>query len=395
VTRSLDVVLGLDYYHPYVSGLTNVARDVAEGLAARGHRVRVITSRHDAALPEHEVVNGVTVERTPVVARLGKAVLSPSLVTRLHAAARTASVTNLHLPMPEAGLVAAGGGTSPLVVTYHCDASPTGGPLDRAQRLAIDGSSRAALRRADRVVVSSDDYARHSRLWPAMAGRTTVVPPPCHARPAGSPQFRDGDGLHVGFLGRIVAEKGLEHLVRGFRALEDPGARLLIGGDFAAVAGGSVVAEVRRAVTGDSRIRLLGFLPEDRLADFHASLDVFALPSVNAFEAFGIVQVEAMMAGVPVLASDLPGVRVPVRETGFGVVVPPGDAGAIRDGLRRLSTLDLDPAGHAARARALYSAETAVDAYERLLTEAARDGAAVSPGWGRRSGAARAARRRR
>ncbi|MGY1746338.1 glycosyltransferase family 4 protein [Blastococcus sp. SYSU D00695] len=368
MTRPLDVLMGLDYYVPYVSGLTNVARDVAEGLAARGHRVTVVAGRHDPALPEREVVRGVTVERAPVLARVGKAVLSPALVTRLRRAARSASVTNLHLPMPEAGLVAAGRPAGRLVVSYHCDVALTGGPLARAQGAGVDLSSRAALRRADEVVVSSDDYARHSRLWPAMAGRTTVVPPPCRPRPAGRPRFREGGGLHVGFLGRIVAEKGLVHLVRAFRKLADPDARLLIGGDFAAVAGGSVVADVRRAMAGDDRIRLLGFLPEEQIADFHASIDVFALPSVNSFEAFGIVQAEAMMAGVPVLASDLPGVRTPVWETGFGVVVAPGDDEAIRRGLLQLAARAPDPAEHAARARRLYSAETVVDAYEELFT---------------------------
>ncbi len=60
-------------------------------------------------------------------------------------------------------------------------------------------------------------------------------------------------------------------------------------------------------------------MPEERLGDFYASLDVFTLPSVNAFEAFGIVQAVAMLAGVPVLSSDIPGVRQPV-EHGFAVL---------------------------------------------------------------------------
>ncbi|RFU21745.1 glycosyltransferase family 4 protein [Geodermatophilus marinus] len=368
MTPTLDLLVALDYYAPYVSGLTNVARDVAEGLAARGHRVRVVTSRHDRDLPEREELRGVEVDRAPVVARLGKGVLSPALVGRVRAAARTASVTNLHLPMPESGLLT---GAGRLVTTYHCDVSLPPGALNRVQTLGVDAASRRTLRRSDRVVVSSDDYARHSRLWPAMAGRTAAIPPPCRERPAGTPRFREGDGLHVGFLGRIVEEKGLQHLVRAFRALDDPDARLLIGGDFAEVAGGSVVEEVRRVVDGDPRVRLLGFLTDDGIADLYASLDVFTLPSVNAFEAFGIVQVEAMMAGVPVLASDLPGVRTPVQETGFGVVVPPRDVGAIADGLRRLAAEPPDPERGRARARERYALGTVLDAYEALFLEVA------------------------
>ncbi|MGY1735203.1 glycosyltransferase family 4 protein [Geodermatophilus sp. SYSU D00684] len=369
----LDLVVALDYYAPYVSGLTNVARDVAEGLAARGHRVRVLTSRHDRSLPEREVLRGVEVERAPVVARLGKGVVSPALVRRLRAAGRTADVVNLHLPMPEAGLLAVGMRT-PLVSTYHCDVSLPPGPVNRAQTLGVDLASRATLRRSARVVVSSEDYARSSRLWPAMAGRTAAIPPPCRERPAGRPRFRDGGGLHVGFLGRIVEEKGLQYLVRAFLALGDPDARLLIGGDFADVAGGSVVEEVRRAADGDPRVRLLGFLPEEQIADLYASIDVFALPSVNSFEAFGIVQVEAMMAGVPVLASGLPGVRTPVRETGFGVVAPPRDVAALTEGLRRLAAAPPDRDRGRARARERYALGTVLDAYEELFAEVSARG---------------------
>jgi glycosyltransferase involved in cell wall biosynthesis len=371
MTGHLDLLVALDYYTPYVSGLTNVARDVAEGLAARGHRVRVLTTRHDRSLPEREVLAGVEVERAPVLARLGKGVLSPALVRRLRTAGRTAGVTNLHLPMPEAGLLAVGHRT-PLVTTYHCDVSLPPGAVNRAQTLGVDLASRVALRRSAQVVVSSEDYARSSRLWPGMAGRTVAIPPPCRERPAGTPRYRDGDGLHIGFLGRIVEEKGLQYLVRAFLALGDPDARLLIGGDFADVAGGSVVDEVRRAADGDPRVRLLGFLPDDAIADLYASIDVFALPSVNAFEAFGIVQVEAMMAGVPVLASGLPGVRTPVQETGFGLVVPPRDVEALTRGLRELAAAPPDPARGRARARERYALGTVLDAYEELFASVDR-----------------------
>ncbi|MGY2080210.1 glycosyltransferase family 4 protein [Modestobacter sp. SYSU DS0657] len=364
-----DLLIALNYYAPYVSGLTNVARDVAVGLAARGHRVKVVTTRHDPSLPEFETVDGVEVERAPVVARLGKGVIAPTLVTRAIRASRRARLTNLHLPMLEAGPIAARA-ASPVALTYHCDVSLPPGAVNAVQRAAVDGSSRLAMRHAQTVVVTTDDYARHSRLWPAMAGRTVAIPPPCHERPAGTPRFRDGAGLHVGFLGRIVEEKGLQYLVRGFQQMGDPDARLLIGGDFAQVAGGSVVEEIRGLVDGDPRIRLLGFLPDEALADFYASLDVFALPSVNAFEAFGIVQVEAMMAGVPALASDLPGVRTPVRDTGFGRIVTPRDVTGIATGLQELAAADLDRRAGADEARRRFAASTVIDAYEQLVRSA-------------------------
>lgn len=245
------------------------------------------------------------------------------------------------------------------------------GLVNAAQRVAIDASTRLALARAKAVGVSSIDYAERSRVWGAMAAKVVEIAPPCLDRSGGTPRFRDGDGFHVGFLGRIVEEKGVAHLVEGFQAMAEPEDRLLVVGDFAAVAGGSVIAGVREAIGDDDRIRVLGFVPDEALADLYASIDVFALPSVNAFEAFGIVQVEAMMVGVPALASDMPGVRQPVLRTGHGEIATPKDAASIAGGLRRLREDPPDRSEVAAASRAIYGVERTVDAYAELFDDVA------------------------
>jgi len=368
----VDLAIALTYYAPYVSGLTNMARDIAEGLATRGRSVTVITSQYDRALPREETIGGVRVLRAPVLARAGRGVLSPAFVITAARAMRQATVGSLQLPMLEAGPIARAA-RCPLIVTYHCDVTLPPGPVNLAQRLTVDASNRAALRHASIVTVTSEDYARHSRMWRWIRPSMVVVPPPCAPCAPGKPSFRETTGPHVGFLGRIVREKGLEYLIRGFRALPDPRARLLIGGNHATVAGGSVVGRIRAEIGDDPRIRLLGFVPEDLLGDFYASLDVFALPSVNAFEAFGIVQAVAMLAGVPVLASDIPGVRQPLAQTGFGALVPSADPSAIAAALRRLLADPPDRAAGAAAARRAFSVDSALDTYEALLDKAAAE----------------------
>ncbi len=368
-----DVVVALNYYAPYVSGVTEAARVTAEGLAARGWRVLVVAGHHDPSVPARETINGVRVLRTPVVARIGKGIVSPAFAPTVARWARRARLLHLHLPMLEAGAITTLARGVPTVVTYQCDVTLPPGALNAVQVRALDLSHGIALRHADVVAVTSEDYAEHSRLHAAMAGRTRALPAPALDRSGGTPRFRDGDGLHVGFLGRIVEEKGLEYLVRAFRTLDDD-ARLLIGGDFAKVAGGSVVERVRAAVGDDPRVRLMGFVPDEDLPDFYASLDVFTLPSVNSLEAYGIVQVEAMMLGVPVVASDLPGVRMPVRDTGFGRVVAPRDVDGLARALRELAAADLDRDRGAREARSRYSADQVVDQHARLFEELAPRG---------------------
>lgn len=331
----------LNYYAPYVSGLTLVAQAIAEGYAAQGRRVRVVTSRYDRRLPRHEVINGVTVERTRVVARVRNGVVSPGFPFVAALRARRARVAHLHLPMLEAGLVALATHRRRTLTTYQCD-YVTGDPtrLGRIIRVAVDLSSRIAFRRSAHVVVTSDDYARASRVYRSM-GRPIVIAPPFTDRAGGTPTFRESSGLHVGTLGRVVHEKGLDVLIRAVAGIDDPEARLLIAGHYAQGAGPTVIDDLRRLAGGDERIRFLGYLADDQVADFLASLDVFAFPSVNALEAYGIAQLEAISAGVPVVASDLPGVRLPVTETGFGALVDAGDVAALRAAIRRLPATDL------------------------------------------------------
>lgn len=365
-----DVVMALTYYAPYVSGLTDAARLVAEELVRRGVRVRVATTRHDDSLPAVEEIRGVEVHRAPVVARFGKGTVSPSFSSLVARLARETDVLNLHLPLLEAGLITRRVRSTPIVTTYQCDVALPPGLVNALQVRVLDASSRGALRRSMAVAVSSRDYAEQSRVWPAMAERAVEISPPCVERSGGSPSFRRGAGLHVGFLGRLVEEKGVEHLVDAFLTMDDPDSRLLIAGDFENVAGGSVVDRVRARVRGDARVELLGFLADEDLADFYASLDVFVLPSVNSLEAFGIVQVEAMMAGVPVVASDRPGVRSVVERTGFGAVVPPGDTAAIAAALPAVAA-NCDRKAGAAAARASYGLQATTDAYAELFRSVA------------------------
>lgn len=305
-----DCTLVVNYYTPYVSGLTETVREVAEGLAARGRRVAVVAARHEPSLPRHEIRNGVEIFRAPVVTTVDRGPVSPAFPLLAGRIGRSSSVVNLHTPMLEAGLISRLCGDARVVTTYHIDLWLEPSLVGKVAERAVDAAARSAMRRSAAVVVNSDDQARYSRLWPTMRGRAVhSIPAPCQDRRGGEPVYRETGGLHVGFAGRIAPEKGLEYLVRSFRRIDDPDARLLLAGDYENVAGGSSVESVRAAIGDDRRVRLLGLLSGREISDFYASIDVFTLPSIA--ESFGIAQAEAMMTGVPSLTTDIPGGRFP------------------------------------------------------------------------------------
>jgi glycosyltransferase involved in cell wall biosynthesis len=373
--NQFDVTVALDYYAPYVSGLTEAARMIAEGLAARGWNIAVACAHHDSTLPWYEQISGVHVYRAPILARITRGFICPALPRLASRLAARSALLHLHLPMPEAAFMVRRRQPVPVVSTYHIDSYLPAGPVNRLGTEVTDLACRVAIRRSALVVVNSHDQAYGSRLWPTLRHRQIqAIPSPCLDRNGGDPTLRDGAGLHVGFMGRINVEKGIEYLVRAFRDITDPKARLLIAGAYQNIAGGSNIARLRVEAGDDSRIRFLGLLRGRQVNDFYASIDVFALPSIA--ESFGIVQVEAMMTGVPSVTTDLAGGRYPVTATGFGRVVPLRDSVALRAAILELARIPADDR-HAGQRKAIemFGGDGYLDAYEdafRGLTRSVR-----------------------
>ncbi|MFF7653795.1 glycosyltransferase family 4 protein [Streptomyces sp. NPDC007983] len=377
--HEFDVAIIINYYAPYVSGLTIHTQRIAEGLAERGYRVAVVAAQHDKTLPLREVRAGVSVFRAPVRHTIGRGLVSPQFVSLARHVARTSAIVNPHAPMLEVGPIAMGVRDRPLVTTHHMDLWLPSGVVNTVARRAVDVSTWSALRLSDAVVVNSTDQARGSKLWPLIKRRNwRGIAPPCLDRRGGEPSYRDGSGLHIGFLGRIVEDKGIEYLIRAFQSLGDPDARLLIGGDWIKVAGGGIEDRLRPLIGDDKRVQMLGLLSGSQIDNFYASIDVFALPSVA--ESFGTVQAEAMMVDVPSVTTNLPGGRSPVLETGFGRRIPPRDPAALARAITELAALTPEERAEGGRrARELYSVETSLDAYEELFHQITpmRDGSVI------------------
>ena len=134
----------------------------------------------------------------------------------------------------------------------------------------------------------------------------------------------------IGFVARLATEKGVEILLHALpRVLQAyPRARVLFAGQYQNVMGEQAYAQRLEPLLDQHADHwdFLGVLSSEELATFYPNCHVVVLPSLNSTESFGLVQVEAMLCGTPSIASNLPGVRQPVAQTGMGQVVPIGDA---------------------------------------------------------------------
>jgi glycosyltransferase involved in cell wall biosynthesis len=372
-----------------VSGLTIYAERLAQALQRRGHQVTVLTSHHEPHLPREEQVEGVRVVRVPVAFRLSKGVIMPTFGMHALRQVREHDVLSVHLPQFDAWGLALRGRVfrKPCVLTYHCDLELPEGALNRVIDQVTFVANYLAGRWSDKIVAYTQDYADHSRLLRRFRKKIEVILPPVvmPPPPADAVQaFRAAHGLDgrkvVGFAARFATEKGVEVLVDALPALEQrfPGIKVLFAGPYKDIVGEEAYRArlLPRIEPMGDRWTFLGTLEATReMPAFFSALDCLVVPSLNMTESFGLVQVEAMLCGTPVVASDLPGVRQPVRMTGMGEVVPIGDAAALAASATRVLEAKERYARPRAEIEAMFDLENTVTAYERLFErELARKG---------------------
>ena len=321
------------FYPPEEGGMETHLEGLCRHMRDRAHVEVAVAARSRKTV--HEVIGGVSVTRAGTWATIRSAPLCPDLRRLIHDS--RADVVHLHHPNPSAFLsYLASGHRGRLVVTYHSDVVQ-----QRLLNIVFDPIVRAVLRRADAIIVSSQEYLDTSIMLERYRDRCVIIPmaidPEGYA--AADPaavaaiRARHGDRIVLA-VGRLVYYKGLEFLIRAMPNVR--GHALIVG---QGPMRDALAAEANALGVAD-RVTFLGHVPDTR--PYYHAARVFALPSHLRSEAFGIVQLEAMAAGLPVvntrIPSGVPGVSVH-GET--GLTVPPADPAALADAVNRL--LD-DPA---------------------------------------------------
>jgi glycosyltransferase involved in cell wall biosynthesis/SAM-dependent methyltransferase len=373
----MKILSVVTYYHPHWTGLTVHAVKVAEGLAARGHEVTVLTTRHSPELPRDEMLNGVRVIRLQPVSRFNRGMITPAFPHAAWKLVAMHDVVQIHTPLPEALVVALACRAQgrPLLMTHHGDVVMPKGVTDQALEKLAYVLLRSAGHLAHGVTSYSRDYADNSRLLRGLSHKLTCIYPPVDF-PAPDPAAvtarraelgLDGKRL-IGFAGRWVREKGFDYLLKAMPLVREavPGAHLVYAGE-TNILYERFYEECRPMVEAQQEyITFMGLLRDPRdMANFYAMCDLFVLPSRT--DMMALVQVEAMLSGTPVVATDIPGARVVVRDTGFGRLAPPRDhAGLARTLVEALT--DPDPPRPTPEAvRRTFSTERSLALYEHTM----------------------------
>lgn len=340
-------------YFPVLGGIENHIKLLAEGQAARGHEVTVLVTSLGPRTEQLDLagVRVIKAARLATVASTPLSLVLPWLLRRLQP-----DVTHLHFPYPvtEVSNWLLGRGRR-TVITYHSDVVRQKGVL-----LLYAPLMRHILRRADRIIATSPAYIQSSGILAPLADRCTVVPlavetarfaAPADPADLAAVRARWGPGPWLLFVGKHRYYKGLDDLIRALPAL--PGVHLMAVGEGPMTAAWQALA-VELGVA--ERVHFPGEVPDSELPLYFQAADLFVLPASHRSEAFGLVLVEAMAAGLPVISTELgTGTSWVNRHGETGLVVPPRDPAALAQAIAELLANDerRTRLGRAAQGRAL------------------------------------------
>ncbi|HNR91225.1 MAG TPA: glycosyltransferase [Dokdonella sp.] len=363
------------YYAPQRGGIERHLQDLAEWQVSHGADVGAIVHQPPGRWRGlRETLHGVQLWRAGCLAAPLYAPLSPGfplLLTRVIAAWKP-DLLHLHLPNPAClfALASRRARALPWVVHWHADVSPD--VPSRALRMAYAAYrpfEQATLRRAAAIIATSQRYLDASNALAGWHAKVRVVPLGVDAigevDVSKSPAWPQGEGMRILAVGRLSHYKGFAVLVDALA--RTPRGRLLLVGDGEEAA--ALATRVReRGLAG--RVGFVRDLDDDALAAAYAAADVFVLPSLDRSEAFGIVLLEAMRAGLAVIASDVRGSGIGhVIGGGAGLPVPPGDVSALAAAITRLDANADLRAGLAAAGRRRWETEFTLERAARAVQD--------------------------
>ncbi len=339
------------YYYPYISGMTTYPGQVFQSLSKK-FEVTVLTFAHRDVLTRHENLNGYQIIRMPYWFKISKGFIAPMSILTYISQLIKHDLVILNIPnvegTPLAILARCFG--KPILSFFHCVVTMPPGLFNRFIGSILTCANWIQLSLCTHIIGYTEDYCKSTWVGDLFRKKPNKfsfilppVPDPVATSQDTTQRVKNEHEFNIGYAGRVATEKGLEVLVQAIAEImkADPTSRytLQIAGPYGKdVAGEDTYTLKIKSLLEKYSVshHFFGTLSGSALTSFYRSLDVFVLPSINQTEAFGMVQVDAMKCGIPVVVSNLPGVRVPVQLTGMGIIVEPQNEKALSEAIGRI-----------------------------------------------------------
>lgn len=380
--QSVKILFFSPYFYPYTSGVTTYPLKILTYLAKK-NEVTVLTFLYDEKLSNSSTLlrtSQLSIIRMPYWFKISKGFISPQSLIYFFKYAKKTDLIILNQPNFEGLFLAiiAKIFRKKIVSIFHCQVFLEGNFLTKVINFVLNLSMKVQLYLSDKIVVYTKDYVDSLPYFKKLINKTISVLPPIE-KSVFDNKYLDKliklkkNNIWIGYAGRISSEKGLEYLIEAMKQLNNETITLIFAGPYGKnVAGENVYYEKIITLLKKFKINylFLGNLTSKQLSAFYKSINVLVLPSINQTEAFGMVQAEAMLAGTQVIASNLPGVRIPIRLTKMGIIVEPKNidqlSQAIKDVLKNKNKFVNDKL--IKNTQEIFDIKKVYKFYDRLLT---------------------------
>ena len=321
------------YFYPHRSGITKYSMELLSHLA-QNNKVTVLTFSFSNKLKRSEVINGIRVIRMKFIFKLSKGFISPQSLRYFFKFIKNTDLIIVDHPNVE-GL--------PLVFLakifnkkvfsiFQCKIFFEKGVLQSLLKWIVNTSSYLQLLLSEKIFVLSWDYFHSLKEYGQFSKKTQEVFPVFKQAILDS-KFKQQllkkkkKNKWIGFVGRLSKEKGVETLIQSISNLPRNYKLILAGPNPKKIVGEEKYTEkIKQQLSKiEGRYEFYEDLSDSKVKSLLTVIDILVLPSSTHTEAFGIVQLEAMSAGTPVIVSNIPGVRVPIKLTGLGKVFKVGN----------------------------------------------------------------------
>jgi len=335
------------YFYPYTSGITTYPQKILSYLSKK-NKIEVLTFKYEKKLKTEEIVGHYKLIRMNHWFKISKGFISPQSLIYFFKYAKSTDLIILNQPNFEGLFLAIFGKIfrKKTISIFHCQVFLSNNFQNKVISFFLNLSIKIQLNLSNNIIAYTEDYFNSIPFLRQFKNKTSFILPPIENNLPDKKLLKillnkKGGNIWIGYAGRVSSEKGLEYLIDAINIVRRDKALPCLYLIFAGPYGKDVAGEnayYNKIVLMLKKYKLnylfLGSFTQQQLSAFYKTIDVLVLPSINQTEAFGMVQVEAMLAGTPVIASNLPGVRIPIKLTKMGILVEPKNVGQIFEAIK-------------------------------------------------------------
>lgn len=337
----MKILFYSSYFYPYISGLTTYPYKILTFLSKK-NQITILTFNHKDNRLEIESRKNLRIIRMPYLVRVSKGFISTQSIFYFLKEIKNNDLIIVNLPNVE-GLfltILAKLYNKKIISIFHCFIFYK----NKLIELITNKITEFQMILSNNIFIYTKDYISQFSIFKKIKNKLIEVLPPVKKTKIDQTFLNKlkkikNNNIWIGFSGRIAEEKGIEYLIEAIKKINKKNIELIFAGPY----GNRVAGENQYFLKIKNHLiknkithKFLGNLNENQLASFYKLIDLLVLPSINHTEAFGMVQAEAMLFGTPVIATNLPGVRIPIKLTKMGVIIEPKNSEQLKRAIEKI-----------------------------------------------------------